>query len=320
MKICRSVPAAASRFATMFPVDGEYLIKVRLRRQYQDYLMGMGWPQQLDVRLDGKLVKRFIVGGKAPGTPAASSYAGDGEPGFAGAPEWETYMQLTGDAGLEVRVPVIGGPARRRRVVRARVVGTGRPPAAAAARPRADQRSDLHGLRGGRRRRDRRTVPRGRCGVEYAQPPPDLRLRTEGGPPTRRVRAESSRGWRVWPIAAPVTPADRQTLLEFFESGRRDGGTFDAGIQFALERMLVDPDFLLRVHRRTRGDHRARATSNWPHACRSSSGAAFPTSRCSMRPSAASCRSRRCSNSRSAACWPIRAPSARSSTTSPPSG
>jgi hypothetical protein len=36
-----------------FPVDGEYLIKVRLRRQYQDYLMGMGWPQQLDVRLDG---------------------------------------------------------------------------------------------------------------------------------------------------------------------------------------------------------------------------------------------------------------------------
>ena len=92
-----------------FPVDGEYSIRVRLRRQYQDYLMGMGWPQQLDVRLDGKLIKRFTVGGKAPGTPAASSYAGDGEPGFAGAPEWETYMQLTGDAGLEVRVPVTAG-------------------------------------------------------------------------------------------------------------------------------------------------------------------------------------------------------------------
>ena len=93
-----------------FPVDGEYSIKVRLRRQYQDYLMGMGWPQQLDVRLDGKLIKRFVVGGKAPGRPAASSYAGDGEPGFAGAPEWETYMQLTGDAGLDVRVPVTAGP------------------------------------------------------------------------------------------------------------------------------------------------------------------------------------------------------------------
>src|SRR5437870_11998843 len=33
-----------------FPVDGEYVVKIRLRRQYQDYVMGMGWPQQLDVR------------------------------------------------------------------------------------------------------------------------------------------------------------------------------------------------------------------------------------------------------------------------------
>ncbi len=70
----------------------------------------MGWPQQLDVRLDGKLVKRFTVGGDAKGRPAALSYAGDGEPGFAGDPEWETYMQLTGDAGLEVRITATAGP------------------------------------------------------------------------------------------------------------------------------------------------------------------------------------------------------------------
>src|SRR5215510_4302892 len=93
-----------------FPADGEYFINVRLQRQYQDYLKGMGWPQQLDVRLDGRLLKRFTVGGGAKGRPAASSYAGDGEPGFAGDPEWETYMQLTGDAGLEVRTEVQAGP------------------------------------------------------------------------------------------------------------------------------------------------------------------------------------------------------------------
>jgi hypothetical protein len=46
-----------------------------------------------------------------------------------------------------------------------------------------------------------------------------------------------------------VTQADLATLLEFFAQGRRTGGSFDTGIQFALERMLVDPDFLLRVHR-----------------------------------------------------------------------
>jgi hypothetical protein len=38
-------------------------------------------------------------------------------------------------------------------------------------------------------------------------------------------------------------------LMKFFDDGRRDGGTFEAGVQFALERMLVDPDFLLRVYR-----------------------------------------------------------------------
>ena len=46
----------------------------------------------------------------------------------------------------------------------------------------------------------------------------------------------------------PATKADVQTLMEFFDNGRHDGGSFDAGIQFALERMLVDPDFLLRIH------------------------------------------------------------------------
>ena len=43
--------------------------------------------------------------------------------------------------------------------------------------------------------------------------------------------------------------ADVQTLMDFYEDGRREGGTFETGVQFALERMLVDPDFLLRVYR-----------------------------------------------------------------------
>ena len=47
----------------------------------------------------------------------------------------------------------------------------------------------------------------------------------------------------------PATKADVDTLLKFFDSGKQDGGSFDTGIQFALERMLVDPDFLLRVYR-----------------------------------------------------------------------
>ena len=38
------------------------------------------------------------------------------------------------------------------------------------------------------------------------------------------------------------------TLLEFYEAGRAEG-SFEKGIQFALERLLADPDFLYRVER-----------------------------------------------------------------------
>jgi hypothetical protein len=242
-----------------FPVDGEYLIKVRLRRQYQDYIMGMGWPQQLDVRLDGTLLKRFTVGGKAPGTPAAASYAGDGEPGFAGAPEWETYMQLTGDADLEVRVRVSAGP---------RVVGV------SFVRDLWEPEGLPQPLQRGRVLTNDQ-IYMGYAAVGSVQiGGPDRAAGTMTNTPSRRAifvcqvdepspfarRASAGRTGSSQQCATkilsrmarlayrrPVTKADMQTLLEFFENGRREGGSFDAGIQFALERILVDPDFLLRV-------------------------------------------------------------------------
>ena len=44
----------------------------------------------------------------------------------------------------------------------------------------------------------------------------------------------------------PVVESDVETLREFYEAGRTEGG-FEKGIQFALERLLADPDFLYRV-------------------------------------------------------------------------
>jgi hypothetical protein len=240
-----------------FPVDGEYLIRVKLQRQYQDYLKGMGWPQKLDIRLDGKLLKRFTVGGQGKGRPAAASYAGDGEPGFAGDPEWETYMQLTGDAGLEVRVPVKAG---------SRVVGVsfvremwepeGLPQPVQLGRVIANDQVymgyanvasiEIGGPYGANQTpvisKTTSSESASRKAIFVCEPP---KASAEERPCATTILSRIGR----LAYRRPLTKADVDTLLQFFDEGRKSGGNFDSGIQFALERMLVDPDFLLRVHR-----------------------------------------------------------------------
>jgi hypothetical protein len=44
----------------------------------------------------------------------------------------------------------------------------------------------------------------------------------------------------------PATSSDLATLTEFYRAGRADGGTFDDGIEAALQRVLVDPEFVYR--------------------------------------------------------------------------
>ncbi len=59
-----------------FPADAEYKIKVKLKSNLYDYILGLGRPQQLDVRLDGALVKRFTVGGRERSESAAAELLG----------------------------------------------------------------------------------------------------------------------------------------------------------------------------------------------------------------------------------------------------
>ena len=87
-----------------FPLDGEYRIKVLLKRQLYLYLIGMGEPHQIDIRLDGTLIKRFTIGGEGKGRTAPESFAGNTQ----GDPEWEVYMH-TADDGLTVSLPVTAG-------------------------------------------------------------------------------------------------------------------------------------------------------------------------------------------------------------------
>ena len=232
-----------------FPVDGEYSIRVRLRANWQDYLLGMGWPQQLDVRLDGELLRRVMIGGEAPGRPAPISYTGPGE---RGDPEWEEYM-LTADDGLELRVAVQAGP---------RIVGVSfvRELWEPGDVPQPIQRGrlianddlymdyqSLHSVEIGGPYQGVGQVTRTPSQAEIFVCHPDQGIAEEVC--ARQIlRRLARRAYR-----RPVTDEDVQTLLAFFDEGREEGGSFESGVQFALEFLLSDPDFLLRVTREPEG-------------------------------------------------------------------
>ena len=138
-------------------------------------------------------------------------------------------------------------------------VGAGRSAATAAARPGHHQRPGVHGLRERGLGPDRRSVSR------TSGPAKDT--------PSRRAifvcqpkRAAEERACATKILSRMARLAYRRPVIEggcrrrcwsSSTIGRRDGGSFDAGIQFALERMLVDPDFLLRVFRDPPPEQRA---------------------------------------------------------------
>jgi hypothetical protein len=238
-----------------FPADGEYLFKVRLRTNWQDYIMGMGWPQQFDVRLDGERLRRFTVGGKAPGKPSPASFTGPGEPGSI---DWEEYM-MSADHQVEVRVRVQAGP---------HVVGVSflRELWEPEGLPQPLQRGRL--LANDELYMDYQAVQNLQIGGPYqitgsAKDTPSRRAifvcQPKGSADelpcaTKILTRLARRAYR-----RPATERDLSMLREFFQRGRREGGSFDNGIQFALEFLLTDPAFLLRVHAESAGAASGRA-------------------------------------------------------------
>src|SRR5687768_10047642 len=67
----------------------------------------------------------------------------------------------------------------------------------------------------------------------------------------------------------PVTSADIDPLLAFYEKGRA-GADFDTGIQRALEALLVAPDFLFRIEK---DPSSAKATERGPSSAKASASA-----------------------------------------------
>lgn len=236
--------AAASHY---FPASGEYQIKVQLQRNYQDYVKGLGWEQELEIRLDGHLLQRFSIGGDAPGTPAPLSFTGTGEPGSI---DWETYILTEEAAGLEVRVPVTAGPHQvTASYVRQQVEREEIPQPVQGGRLNANSEVYL----------DYQKVHAIEIGGPYNTSIPGETIDS----PSRRLifsctpRQQSEEAACATEILTrmgrqayrrPLNSDDTDLLLNFFNRGREQGASFEAGIQFALEFMLSDPDFLIRSY------------------------------------------------------------------------
>jgi hypothetical protein len=225
-----------------FPLDGEYRIKVVLRRQLYLYLIGMGEAHQIDIRLDGSLIKRFTIGGGGKGRTAPESFAGNTQ----GDPEWEVYMH-TADDGLTVTVPVTAG---------AHDVGVSF----------VRRHWEPEGILQPPQRGFARTTNE----LYYGNPSIDIV--SVAGPYSPRPVEESPSRRAVFvcrPSAAsgdeqcartilsrlarrayrrPVTEQDLQTLLDFYRAGQQEDG-FEAGIQRGLRRILASPSFLFRIER-----------------------------------------------------------------------
>jgi hypothetical protein len=208
-----------------FPLDAEYTIRIQLQRDAIYTVRGLAEPEEIDVRLDGATVAHFQLGGgpRPKGVEA--------------------------DAGLEVRVPVKAGTyavgvsfPKRTRMVAGSVPG--RLPVAnfiLSPTARALGFPELMAI----------------ASVQVGGPYAGM---TPASTPSRSaificrpatLRDEACAGKIVERLARrayrrPVGREDLSPLMAFYRLGARRAG-FDAGIQEALARILVDPEFLFRV-------------------------------------------------------------------------
>ena len=204
-----------------FPVDGEYVIRVRLLRTYAGVIRGLHAPVTIDVRVDGARIGQFTIGG-APTEPRDDA-----------------------DEVLQVRAQLTAGPHQvlatilKTENVKAEGLGPARVPIwnREGDVPTAELSISsllIDGPHNGRLPKDSPSRQR----IFLCRP---ASAQEEAACATKILSTLARRAYR-----RQVTNDDVQTLMGFFQSARVNGD-FDTGIRAALERLLTSPDFLFRI-------------------------------------------------------------------------
>ncbi|MBI3048219.1 MAG: DUF1592 domain-containing protein [Acidobacteria bacterium] len=222
-----------------FPADGEYVFKIRLQRNSREYIRGLQAAHELDVRLDGRRIRRFTIGGERRGRSA-----GIFSTASMGDVAQEQYERRA-DEILDVRHFVQAGV----HLVSAAFVKDGSVPEG-PFQPRMTM-YDFSQYKGGEPGVATLGIdgPYNVAGVG----PTASRAKIFVCRPSATADEEPCARQILETLARrayrrPVTGEDVQTLLAFYRTGRREGG-FEAGIGLALDRMLAGPEFLFRLER-----------------------------------------------------------------------
>lgn len=226
----------------VFPLDGVYEFTIRLQRNgVGGTIRGIDVEHEVQLRVDHALVERFPVGGRYPGF----------DPGIQNAiPEDDVENQrlhtyrLTADDHLQIRMPVTAG---------VRLV-------TAAFTDRTATVSENIPLVPAIRSQVLFSDDAGRPGIDTLQiaGPFDGTV-PEATPSRERVltcqpssaQDESCARDILGTLARrayrrPVVDADVDELMQLFATGSQNG-SFDDGIELALEGLLASPSFLFRI-------------------------------------------------------------------------
>jgi hypothetical protein len=252
-----------------FPMDASYTLRVQLSRDLNEQVPIYVDPQDLEVSIDGERVKVFTLpGAAAPAAPPASEPAASGD-GDAAPPAGRGQGRGAGARG--------GGAGRG---------GGGRQGQEARNRAdrdwevRVPVKAGLHVVQVAFAKESNAIPETARlpfqrpypAGVNIAETRTGAYLRSveiagpfdptgPGNSPSRQrimictpttTASEEACSTKILTALArrayrrPVTAADVRPLLAFYREGRAEG-SFDQGIERALNRLLVSPEFLLRV-------------------------------------------------------------------------
>lgn len=215
-----------------FPLDGEYAIRLKLQRAYGNHIRGLGVPNDLELRLDRRQVAEFTVGGS-------------GERAAWDAVSRPTFYEQTADEGLEVRLDVQAGT---------RLVSAAFLDRRAVAEGVLEPRPGVSSLAYSRDRNAAMALDSIEISGPYGATTPEdtpSRRRVFSCYPVSATEEDSCASKILSGLARrafrrPVSEEDVEPLLSLYKEGRREGG-FEAGLQFALRGILIDPEFLFRV-------------------------------------------------------------------------